>query len=78
MGAVNEFLGQARLSDGRNPVAFERCPAMKPDYVIELVRSSAKTQDLSYLEGARRLVIELELAGFGKTDWVALDSDLDS
>ena len=51
---------------------------MKLDYGIDLVRSSAKTQDLTYMEGSRRLVVEIELAGFGKADWVALDSDLDS
>lgn len=51
---------------------------MNEDYRIELTRTSAKTQDLRYAEGPRHLVVELELAGFGKADWVALESDLDS
>jgi hypothetical protein len=46
------------------------------EYRIELIRTSPKTQDLIYYEGSRRLVVYLELAGFGKTDWVGADEDL--
>ena len=51
---------------------------MGKDYRIELIGTSAKTQDVRYAEGARSLAVEIELAGFGKADWVALESDLKS